>query len=76
MEDLINSSQVCFEGLQQSFDLSVEIAQHCLKLTEAIDKRPWILSEYPYPLFFSVVKAASFHGVMLLMTFLFTLGLR
>lgn len=76
MEELINSAHICWEGLQEGFNLSVDIGKHCLSLTEAIEKRPWILSEFPYPLTFSVLQAVSFHGVMLLLTRLFTLGLR
>ena len=76
MEELINSAHICWEGLNQDFNLTVEVAEHCFKLTSAIEKRPWILSEFPYPLTFSVLQAASFHGVMLLLTRLFTLGLR
>jgi len=76
MEELINSAHICWEGLQEDFNLSIEVGQHCLNLTTAIQKRPWILSEFPYPLTFSLVQAVSFHGAMLLLTKLFTLGLR
>jgi hypothetical protein len=75
MEELINSASICFQGLQDSFNLSPEIGNQCLRLTEAIDERPWILSEFPYPLTFSLVQAMLFHGTMLLLTRLFTLGL-
>lgn len=75
MEDLINSAHICWEGLSQSFQLDPEISQHCFDLVSAIERRPWILSEYPYPLIFSCLQAASFHGVMILLTKLFTLGL-
>lgn len=76
MEELINSAHICWEGLNKSFELNPDISQHCFDLVSAIERRPWILSEYPYPLVFSVVQAASFHGAMLLLTRLFTLGLR
>lgn len=79
MQELINAASVCFQGFNNfsggDVSLTSEVAKSCFVLVEAIDKRPWILSEFPYPLLFSVIQAASFHGVMLLLTKLFALGL-
>ena len=81
MTELYESASACFNYLDSLAPLSGDIQvagdylQQCLSLVVAIHAQPWILGGFPYPLLKSLLECAAFHGVFLLLTKLFTLGL-
>jgi hypothetical protein len=76
MEELFRYSEQCYAVFNSaSTALSFDIFLPCKELSSAIHVTPWILGGFPYPLFFAASQALAFHGVMLLLTKLFTMGL-
>jgi hypothetical protein len=81
MTELYQHANACFEYLDSLSPLSGDIQaagdslQQCFNLAAAIHAQPWLLGGFPYPLFKSLLECAAFHGVFLLLTKLFTLGL-
>ncbi len=73
VEILFQNSEKCYAVLERVIDSSALLP--CKELVEAIHAQPWVLGAFPYPLFFAVSQAIAFHGVMLLLTKLFTMGL-
>lgn len=73
IEILFQNSEKCYAILERFADSSALLP--CKELVEAIHTQPWVLGGFPYPLFFAVSQALAFHGVMLLLTKLFTMGL-
>jgi hypothetical protein len=73
VEILFQNSEKCYAALERVIDSSALLP--CKELVEAIHAQPWVLGGFPYPLFFAVSQAIAFHGVMLLLTKLFTMGL-
>jgi hypothetical protein len=73
VEILFQNSEQCYALLERVIDTSNLLP--CKELVEAIHAQPWVLGGFPYPLFFAVSQAIVFHGVMLLLTKLFTMGL-
>jgi hypothetical protein len=77
MEELFRHSEQCYAIFNSALPtaLSIDIFLPCKELSSAIHATPWILGGFPYPLFFAASQALAFHGVMLLLTKLFTMGL-
>jgi hypothetical protein len=77
MEELFQHSEQCYTVFNAALPtaLSIDIFLPCRDLATAIHATPWILGGFPYPLFFAVTQAIAFHGVMLLLTKLFTMSL-
>lgn len=77
MDNLFQHSEQCYAVFSTAFStaLSIDMLLPCKELVTQIHATPWILGSFPYPLFFAVVQALAFHGVMLLLTKLFTMGL-
>ena len=81
MNELYASANTCFNYLDSLAPLSGNVQavsdslQQCLSLAAAIHAQPWLLGGFPYPLLKSLLECAAFHGVFLLLTKLFTLGL-
>jgi hypothetical protein len=74
MDELFQHSEACYTALAAvQIELPV-ILNHCQPLVTQIHQRPWILSEFPYPLLKVAVECLSFHGIMLLLTKMFCLG--
>jgi hypothetical protein len=73
VEILFQNSEKCYAALGWLTDASALLP--CKELVEAIHHQPWLLGGFPYPLFFACSQALAFHGVMLLLTKLFTMGL-
>lgn len=73
VEILFQDSEKCYALLERVIDTSNLLP--CKELVEAIHAQPWVLGGFPYPLFFAISQAIAFHGVMLLLTKLFTMGL-
>jgi hypothetical protein len=73
VEILFQNSEKCYAILERIIDASALLP--CKELVEAIHHQPWLLGGFPYPLFFAISQALAFHGVMLLLTKLFTMGL-
>jgi len=73
VEILFQNSEKCYAILERIIDASTLLP--CKDLVEAIHHQPWLLGGFPYPLFFAISQALAFHGVMLLLTKLFTMGL-
>lgn len=73
VEILFQNSEKCLAALERFIDASALLP--CKELTEAIHAQPWVLGGFPYPLFFALSQALAFHGAMLLLTKLFTMGL-
>lgn len=72
VEALFQNSEKCYAVLEQIIDASALLP--CKDLTEAIHAHPWLLGGFPYPVFFAASQALVFHGAMLLLTKLFTMG--
>jgi hypothetical protein len=77
MNELFQHSEQCYAIFNSALStaLSIDTFLSCKELATQIHATPWILGGFPYPLFFAVSQAAAFHGVMLLLTKLFTMGL-
>jgi hypothetical protein len=81
MTELYQHADACFLYLDSLTPLPGNVQavgdslQQCLSLAAAIHAQPWLLGGFPYPLFKSLLECAAFHGVFLLLTKLFTLGL-
>jgi len=77
MSELFQHSEECYVVFNSALStaLSIDIFSPCKELATAIHFTPWILGGFPYPLFFAASQAIAFHGVMLLLTKLFTMGL-
>ena len=81
MTELYQHADACFlyldslTPLSRDFQAVGDSLQQCLSLAAAIHAQPWLLGGFPYPLFKSLLECAVFHGVFLLLTKLFTLGL-
>jgi len=73
VEQLYHNSEQCYIAFQGI--ATIDSFQPCFSVVEAIHQRPWILSEFPYPVIFALLKAATFHGVCGGLTKLFTLDL-
>jgi hypothetical protein len=74
VEIIFQNSEKCYMLLQGGVISTSELLP-CKAMAEAIHAQPWLLGAFPYPLFFAVSQALAFHGVMLLLTKLFTMGL-
>ena len=77
MEELFQHSEQCYAVFNSALPtaFSIDMFSPCKELSSAIHATPWILGGFPYPLFFAASQSLAFHGVMLLLTKLFTMGL-
>ena len=81
MSELYESATACFTYLDSLSPLTSDVQavgdtlQSCFELVTAIHNQPWLLGGFPYPLVKSLLEFSIFHGVLLLMTKLFTMGL-
>lgn len=81
MDNLYEHAESCFaylESLQliaSQIQVSGANILHCYTLTQGIHAQPWLLGGVPYPLIKAGTELFAFHGVMLLLSRIFTLGL-
>jgi hypothetical protein len=77
MNELFQHSEQCYAVFNSAIPtaFSIDTFLPCRELATQIHITPWILGGFPYPLFFAVSQAVAFHGVMGLLTKLFTMGL-
>lgn len=80
MEQLYQTIEACRTYLEpkildSTFVVDTAQVQPCYELANSLHLQPYLLGGVPYPLIYSVLNFVVFHGVMLLLTKIFTLGL-
>jgi hypothetical protein len=81
MDNLYEHAESCFAYLESLQPLASQIQLdgakilHCYTFTQSIHAQPWLLGGVPYPLIKAGAELFAFHGVMLLLSRMFTLGM-